>query len=47
LRIDDEPWKPRRSGVATTKLPFVVPPEVRAVLAQRLFVEKAGLFYHC
>ncbi len=40
---DDEPWKPKRSAVATTKLPFVVPREVRAVLAQRLFVEKTDL----
>lgn len=40
---DDAPWKPTRSAVPTTKLPFVVPLEVRAVFAQRLFVEKTGL----
>lgn len=40
---DDEPWKSEQSTATATKLPFSVPPEVKAVLAQRLFVEKAGL----
>jgi superfamily II DNA or RNA helicase len=40
---NDEPWKPARSATATTKLPFLVPPEVKAVLAQRLFIDKEGL----
>ncbi len=40
---DESPWKPTRSVAVATKLPFMVPPEVKAVLAQRLFVEKAGL----
>ena len=40
---DDTPWKPMRPPTLATKLPFAVPPEVKAVLAQRLFVEKAGL----
>jgi superfamily II DNA or RNA helicase len=40
---DDAPWKPPRPATPATKLPFAVPPEVKAVLAQRLFVEKEGL----
>ncbi|HZL21330.1 MAG TPA: DEAD/DEAH box helicase family protein [Polyangia bacterium] len=40
---NDEPWKPARSATATTKLPFLVPPEVKAVLAQRLFIDTEGL----
>jgi superfamily II DNA or RNA helicase len=40
---DEAPWKPTRLAVMATKLPFSVPPEIKAVLAQRLFVEKAGL----
>ena len=40
---NDVPWKPTPSASETKKLPFAVPPEVRAVLAQRLFVQKEGL----
>ena len=40
---DDEPWKPKPPPAPTPRLPFAIPPEVKAVLAQRLFVEKAGL----
>lgn len=40
---DETPWKAAPAPAATSKLPFLVPPEVRAVLAQRLFIEKAGL----
>lgn len=40
---DDTPWKPKQPAAATTKLPFSIPTEVKAVLAQRLFVEKADL----
>jgi superfamily II DNA or RNA helicase len=39
-----EPWARRPSGhVATMPIAGPLPPEVRAVLSQRLFVEKAGL----
>jgi len=40
---EEEPWKPKRPSPLVTRLPFSVPPEVKAVLAQRLFVEKGGL----
>ena len=40
---DDTPWKPKPPAAATTRLPFSIPSEVKAVLAQRLFVEKADL----
>jgi hypothetical protein len=40
---NDEPWKPARAATATTKLPSLVPPEVKAVLAQRLFIDTEGL----
>jgi superfamily II DNA or RNA helicase len=40
---DDSPWKPTPPATTATKLPFAVPPEVKAVLAQRLFLERADL----
>jgi hypothetical protein len=40
---DDEPWRPKQPPAPTTKLPFAIPSEVKAVLAQRLFVDKAAL----
>jgi superfamily II DNA or RNA helicase len=42
---DDEelPWKQPSVAASATKLPFPLPAEVRAVLAQRLFIDKAGL----
>jgi superfamily II DNA or RNA helicase len=38
---DDAPWKTPQPD--TTKLPFSVPSPLKAVLAQRLFIEKEGL----
>jgi superfamily II DNA or RNA helicase len=40
---DEEPWKPKPPPAPTPRLPFAIPAEVKAVLAQRLFVEKADL----
>jgi hypothetical protein len=40
---DDTPWKPKASAAATTKLPFLIPSKIKAVLAQRLFIEKVDL----
>jgi superfamily II DNA or RNA helicase len=39
----DTPWKPKDRAAPTTKLPFSIPHEVKGVLAQRLFIEKAEL----